>query len=188
MALRVEDVAHAFGSNRVLRNVSLTLERGQRLAVIGRNGAGKSTLLNIAAGVLQPDRGSAEVGHNVAAAHFTHALDPALARRTSYAVVRSLLGPDETTIRSFLATLMFREDHIFRPLRTLSAGERARLSIARLMPGAAQPAAAGRAEQQPGPGDADVAARELCGPMGRRWWWCRTTWILWRVCSRIGCC
>ena len=69
----------------------------------------------------------------MAAAHFTHALDPALARRTSYAVVRSLLGPDETTIRSFLATLMFREDHIFRPLRTLSAGERARLAIARLM-------------------------------------------------------
>ena len=48
-------------------------------------------------------------------------------------MVRSLLGPDETTIRSFLATLMFREDHIFRPLRTLSAGERARLAIARLM-------------------------------------------------------
>ena len=102
--------------------------------MIGRNGAGKSTLLNIAAGVLQPDRGSAEVGHNVAAAHFTHALDPALARRTGVCnVVRSLLGPDETTIRSFLATLMFREDHIFRPLRTLSAGERARLAIARLM-------------------------------------------------------
>ena len=133
VSLRVEGVAHAYGRNQVLRNVSLTLERGQRLAVIGRNGAGKSTLLNIAAGVLQPDRGSAEVGHNVAAAHFTHALDPALARRTGYNVVRSLLGPDETTIRSFLATLMFREDHIFRPLRTLSAGERARLAIARLM-------------------------------------------------------
>ena len=133
VSLRVEGVAHAYGRNQVLRNVSLTLERGQRLAVIGRNGAGKSTLLNIAAGVLQPDRGSAEVGHNVAAAHFTHAMDPALARRTGYNVVRSLLGPDETTIRSFLATLMFREDHIFRPLRTLSAGERARLAIARLM-------------------------------------------------------
>ena len=48
-------------------------------------------------------------------------------------VMRSLLGPDETTIRSFLATLLFHEDHIFRPLRTLSAGERARLSIAGLM-------------------------------------------------------
>ncbi len=133
VALRVEGVAHAYGPNRVLRNVSLELERGQRLAVIGRNGAGKSTLLNIAAGVLEAERGSAELGHNVAMAHFTHALDPETARLSAYDFVRSLLGPVEPTIRSFLATLMFHEDHIFRPLRTLSAGERARLSIAGLM-------------------------------------------------------
>lgn len=133
VALEVQGVAHAYGSNRVLRDVSLTLERGERLAVIGRNGAGKSTLLNIAAGVLQADRGRAELGHNVSMAHFTHALDPALGKLPAYDVVRSLLGPEETTIRSFLATLQFREDHIFRALRTLSAGERARLAIARLM-------------------------------------------------------
>ncbi len=133
VALRVEGVAHAYGANRVLRNVSLELERGQRLAVIGRNGAGKSTLLNIAAGVLEADGGWAEPGHNVAMAHFTHALDPETAGRSAYDFVRSLLGPVEPTIRSFLATLMFHEDHIFRPLRTLSAGERARLAIAGLM-------------------------------------------------------
>ena len=133
VALRVEGVAHAYGDNRVLRSVSLELERGQRLAVIGRNGAGKSTLLNIAAGVLEAERGSAEVGHNVSMAHFTHALDPETARQSAYDFVRSLLGPVEPTIRGFLATLMFHEDHIFRPLRTLSAGERARLAIAGLM-------------------------------------------------------
>ena len=133
VALRVEGVAHAYGENRVLRDVSLELERGQTLAVIGRNGAGKSTLLNIAAGVLEADRGSAEAGHNVSMAHFNHAVDPALGRRSAYDFVRSLLGPVEPTIRSFLATLMFHEDHIFRPLRTLSAGERARLAIAGLM-------------------------------------------------------
>lgn len=133
VALRVEGVAHAYGANRVLRNVSLELERGQRLAVIGRNGAGKSTLLNIAAGVLGAERGSVAVGHNVAMAHFAHALDPETAGRSAYDFVRSLLGPVEPTIRSFLATLMFHEDHIFRPLRTLSAGERARLAIAGLM-------------------------------------------------------
>lgn len=133
VALRVDGVAHAYGANRVLRNVSLELERGQRLAVIGRNGAGKSTLLNIAAGVLEAERGSAELGHNVAMAHFAHALDPEIAGQSAYDFVRSLLGPVEPTIRGFLATLMFHEDHIFRPLRTLSAGERARLAIAGLM-------------------------------------------------------
>ena len=133
VALTVEGVAHAYGSNQVLRSVSLELERGQRLAVIGRNGAGKSTLLNIAAGVLEAERGSVAAGHNVSMAHFAHALDPETAGRSAYDFVRSLLGPVEPTIRGFLATLMFHEDHIFRPLRTLSAGERARLAIAGLM-------------------------------------------------------
>ena len=133
VALRVEGVAHAYGENRVLRDVSLELERGQTLAVIGRNGAGKSTLLNITAGVLEADQGSAEPGHNVSMAHFNHAVDPEMGRRSAYDFVRGLLGPVEPTIRSFLATLMFHEDHIYRPLRTLSAGERARLAIAGLM-------------------------------------------------------
>ena len=131
--LDVRDVAHAYGTEPVLRNVSFTLERAQRLAVIGRNGAGKSTLLNILAGKLNVRQGTVAHGHNVDFAHFAHSFDSALAAQTAYDVIRSLTSPNETAIRSFLATLMFQEDHIFRPLRTLSAGERARLAIARLM-------------------------------------------------------
>ena len=133
LVLQVRDVAHAYGTEPVLHNVSFSLERGQRLAVIGRNGAGKSTLLNIVAGKLNARQGTVSHGHNVDVAHFTHALDPTLAARSAFDVVRSLTSPNETAIRSFLATLLFQEDHIFRPLRTLSAGERARLAIARLM-------------------------------------------------------
>ena len=133
LVLQVRDVAHAYGTEPVLHNVSFSLERGQRLAVIGRNGAGKSTLLNIVAGKLNARQGTVSHGHNVEFAHFTHALDPTLAARSAFDVVRSLTSPNETAIRSFLATLLFQEDHIFRPLRTLSAGERARLAIARLM-------------------------------------------------------
>ena len=133
LVLQVRDVAHAYGTEPVLHNVSFSLERGQRLAVIGRNGAGKSTLLNIVAGKLNARQGNVSHGHNVEFAHFSHALDPALAARSAFDVVRSLTSPNETAIRSFLATLLFQEDHIFRPLRTLSAGERARLAIARLM-------------------------------------------------------
>ena len=133
LVLQVRDVAHAYGTEPVLHNVSFSLERGQRLAVVGRNGAGKSTLLNIVAGKLNARQGTVSHGHNVDVAHFTHALDPTLAARSAFDVIRSLTSPNETAIRSFLATLLFQEDHIFRPLRTLSAGERARLAIARLM-------------------------------------------------------
>ena len=133
LVLQVRDIAHAYGTEPVLHDVSFSLERGQRLAVIGRNGAGKSTLLNIVAGKLNARQGTVSHGHNVDAAHFAHALEPALAAQTAYDVTRSLIGPNEAAIRGFLATLLFNEDHIFRPLRTLSAGERARLAIARLM-------------------------------------------------------
>ncbi len=133
LVLDVRDIAHAYGTVPVLHRVRFVLERGQRLAVIGRNGAGKSTLLNILSGNLQARQGTVAHGHNVDLAHFAHSLDSALAARTAFDAIRQLTSPRETVVRGFLATLLFNEDHIFRPLRTLSAGERARLAIARLM-------------------------------------------------------
>ncbi len=90
-------------------------------------------MLNILASKLHARQGSVELGHNVDLAHFAHTLDSALAARTAYDAIRPLTSPSETAVRAFLATLLFNEDHIFRPLHTLSAGERARLAIARLM-------------------------------------------------------
>ena len=133
LVLDVRDVAYAYGAVPVLHQVRFSLERGQRLAVIGRNGAGKSTLLNILAGKLQARQGTVTHGYNVDLAHFAHTLDAALAARSAYDAIRPLTSPTESAVRGFLATLLFNEDHIFRPLHTLSAGERARLAIARLM-------------------------------------------------------
>ena len=96
LVLQVRDVAHAYGTEPVLHNVSFSLERGQRLAVIGRNGAGKSTLLNIVAGKLNARQGTVSHGHNVEFAHFTHALEPTLAARSAFDVVRSLTSPNES--------------------------------------------------------------------------------------------
>ena len=187
LVLQVRDVAHAYGTEPVLHNVSFSLERGQRLAVIGRNGAGKSTLLNIVAGKLNARQGTVSHGHNVEFAHFTHALDSTLTARSAFDVIRSLTSPNETAIRSFLATLLFQEDHIFGHC-------------------APSPPASGRA--WPSPGSCSSGATSCCstsptaisirpprpGSSKRcaatqpRWWSSRTTLGSWPALSPTWCC
>ncbi len=131
--LSVAGVEKRYGANQVLGGISFDLERGDRLTVIGANGAGKSTLLSILAGRLEPDAGSIAVGHNVDLGYFAHRFSRRDEAVTAYDYVRRIIRGDEATVRGALARLLLGEDHVFRPLRTLSAGERARLGIARLM-------------------------------------------------------
>ncbi len=131
--LSVAEVQKSYGAKEVLRGVGFDLERGERLTVIGANGAGKSTLLSILAGRLEPDAGSSAVGHNVDLGYFAHRFSQRDGALTAYDYVRKIVPGDEATVRGALARLLLGEDHVFRPLRTLSAGERARLGIAQLM-------------------------------------------------------
>ncbi len=133
VALRVRGLAMSYGENQVLRSVSFELERGQRLAVIGVNGAGKSTLLNLLAGRGSAAAGSIELGHNVNLGRFTHEFQAEAARLSAYEHLTPLVSGGEGAIRGALAQLLFGTDHAFRPIETLSAGERARLGIAKLM-------------------------------------------------------
>ena len=70
------NVGKSYGDNVVYRRVNLTLERGDRVALVGPNGAGKSTLLKILAGVLPIDNGERKLGYNVVSAYYAqHVLD-----------------------------------------------------------------------------------------------------------------
>ena len=133
IALRVRGLAMSYGENQVLRSVGFELERGQRLAVIGVNGAGKSTLLNLVAGRGRAAAGSIELGHDVKLGRFTHEFQADAARLSAYEHLAPLVPGGESAIRGALAQLLFGTDHAFRPIETLSAGERARLGIAKLM-------------------------------------------------------
>ncbi len=134
-ALKIEGVSKAFGDNQVLEDVSLTVERGDRLAVIGPNGIGKSTLLKIAMGELDADGGSAEWGYEARPGYF--AQDH-----------HELLQPEKTTVESWLwdvcpgepigfvrgqlAAVLFSKEEVEKRLGALSGGEAARLVFARL--------------------------------------------------------
>ncbi len=133
VALRAHGIAKAFDARQVLRAVGFQIERGQRLVVLGVNGAGKSTVLNILADRLEPDAGEVRRGHGVSLGYFAHRFDRDGDRLSAYEHLEPLVVGGETAIRAVLARLSFGPDHVFRPVRTLSSGERARLGIAKLM-------------------------------------------------------
>ena len=113
--------------------VSFSLERGQKLAVMGKNGIGKSTLLKTMNGNLEPVSGIFRWGDGVEIGYF----DQHVAEYTSgQTVLSDFWGafPDlpQNEIRSFLGTFLFRGDDVYKKVSNLSGGERARLSFAKI--------------------------------------------------------
>ena len=111
----------------------LKLGRGTRTAIIGANGAGKTTLLRTLVGLHPPLGGRAELGHNVTVGYHRQGLDD-LPEDSS--VINAFLDIRNIGIgsaRNYLARFLFLDDEVFQSVRSLSGGERSRLSLARLL-------------------------------------------------------
>ena len=133
--LNVEDLKKSYGELQVLKNVDLTVSRGDKIALIGVNGAGKTTLLKILAGEIPQDEGQFAFGHNTKvgyyAQHHTELLNP---EKTVHEEVASCAkDAGRTQIRSVLGAMLFGDDEIDKKVSVLSGGERARVSLARLI-------------------------------------------------------
>ena len=131
----IEHLAKAYGDNQVLKDISLVLRRGDRLAIIGPNGIGKSTLVKIMAGDVQADRGTVLWGHETYPGYFPQ--DPREALEQGAKTVEGWLGPfcpDPTIgfIRSQLGRVLFSGEEVEKKVASLSGGESARLLFARL--------------------------------------------------------
>jgi ATPase subunit of ABC transporter with duplicated ATPase domains len=134
--LVIDGVSKAFGDNIVLKDVSLDIQRGDRLAIIGPNGIGKSTLLKVAMGELEPDVGTAEWGYEAHPGYF------AQDHRASFGGDRANVlawlwdfcpGKPESWVRGLLGAMLFTKDDVGKLLSNLSGGEAARLTFARFM-------------------------------------------------------
>jgi ATP-binding cassette subfamily F protein 3 len=126
----------AYGDRVVLEDVSLIVERGERIALIGPNGAGKSTLLRLLAHRDRPTRGSATLGVGVRPAYFAQDqaehLNPA---NTVFEEVYQAAPAswDVQAVRDLLGRFLFSGDEHFKSVATLSGGERSRVALAKLL-------------------------------------------------------
>jgi ATP-binding cassette subfamily F protein 3 len=135
MVMELENVRKAYGDLVVLNNISLHVERGDRIALVAPNGAGKSTLMRMLAGDEAPDSGERRDGHQVVMQYFAqdeaNRLDPT---RTVYETMESdsPIGM-VPMIRNILGGFLFSGDDIYKRAGVLSGGERTRLAVARML-------------------------------------------------------
>ena len=132
----IQQVVKRYGPKTVFDGLALSLERGERLALVGPNGAGKSTLLRMLADIEQPDRGTLLLGAGVTVGYYaqdqTEVLDVS---RTvlEEAWAAAPAGWGEAAIRTLLGRFCFTGDDAHKLIGVLSGGEKARLAIARLL-------------------------------------------------------
>lgn len=133
--LDLAGVAKRYGEKIVYESLDFSVERGQRVALVGENGAGKSTLLKMLAGVLTPDKGARTVGHGVTlhyfAQHQAETLNP------EHTILESLGEASSTAETNFLRGLagafLFSGADQKKPIKALSGGERNRVALARML-------------------------------------------------------
>lgn len=132
--LHVEGLSKAFGPLTLFEDLSFDLKKGEHVAVIGDNGTGKTTILKIINELLPPDRGTIRLGTNVAIGYYDqehHVLHP---EKTLFQEISDDYPTlNNTEIRNTLAAFLFTGEDVFKTIKTLSGGERGRLSLAKLM-------------------------------------------------------
>jgi ATP-binding cassette subfamily F protein uup len=131
------DVSKAFGARTVVRKLSTTILRGDKVGLIGPNGAGKTTLLKLILGELSPDSGQVHQGANLQVAYFDQLrnaldLDATLEDFISPGSEWIEIGGKRQHVKSYLGDFLFSPARAASPVRSLSGGERNRLLLARL--------------------------------------------------------
>jgi ATP-binding cassette subfamily F protein 3 len=135
MVAEAEGLSKSYGSKQVLDNVRFTVERGDRVALVGVNGAGKSTLIKLLIGEEAPTAGAIQIGHNVVAEYFAQDQYKVLdgEARMLDDMSRAAWKVPESELRSLLGCFLFSGDDVFKPLGVLSGGERNRYALARIL-------------------------------------------------------
>ena len=144
--IEADRISKSYGENLILKDFSLKVNRGDRIAVVGPNGVGKTTLLNLLLKTEEPDKGSVRHGTNLAVALFDQTRaqlmpdqslwenltgDPEM--RVSGKADQILVRGQPRHVVGYLKEFLFDEAQARAPVRSLSGGEKARLLLARLM-------------------------------------------------------
>lgn len=134
---KVDHISKSYDEKKVIRSLSLEIDRGDKIGIIGANGRGKSTLLKMIAGALTPDKGEVELGHQVVLNYFPQDHTDIVDKKTNDTAFDWLKNRKaniyDQEIRSAMGKLLFGGDDAFKQVATLSGGETARLILAGMM-------------------------------------------------------
>jgi ATPase subunit of ABC transporter with duplicated ATPase domains len=133
--VKIAAIEKSYGAHVVHRGLTMTVRRAERWAVMGENGAGKSTLLRMIAGQLAPDAGGVDLGASVSMGYYAqHVMDGLTGTRTVLEELQEHApNANQGTLRSLAGAFGFHDDDVFKPVRVLSGGERARVALAKLI-------------------------------------------------------
>lgn len=130
----VDDMSKNYGDHVVFKNASMTIERGQKVAFVGKNGEGKSTMMKAIMGQIE-FQGKCELGHNAMIGYFAQnqasLLDESL---TIFETIDQIaVGEIRTKVKDLLGAFMFKGDEINKKVKVLSGGEKTRLAMIKLL-------------------------------------------------------
>ncbi len=132
--LEAEDLAKSFGARKLFDHAGLLIRKGERVCIIGDNGIGKTTLLKILMGLERPDSGYLRIGYNV---NFGYYDQGQLLLDENETVLGEMKNAyhlyTDTEMRSLLGRFLFTGDDVFKQVKDLSGGEKAKLSLLKLM-------------------------------------------------------
>ena len=132
--LKVDNISKSFSDEPLYDGLSFEIHKGERIAIIGSNGTGKTTLLKIIMGLTKADSGDISFGSNVYTGYYDQEQQMLDMNKTIFEEISDAY-PDltETKIRNVCAAFLFTGDDVFTPIKSLSGGERGRVSLAKLM-------------------------------------------------------
>jgi ATP-binding cassette subfamily F protein 3 len=133
--LELKRIAKSYGEEKVFNDMDLTIQRGDRIALLGPNGTGKTTLVKLMAGVLEPDGGMRSIGSGVRTAYFAQQqlelLNPQQTVLESLSSVAGDMGQGQ--LRNLLGGFLFRNQEVDKRVSVLSGGERSRLLLCQIL-------------------------------------------------------
>ncbi len=133
--LTLENLSRVYGDNRVINNLDLHLEKGEKIVIAGQNGAGKSTLLRIIAGVDSDYSGVMRLGSDVKVGYFSQDHGEQLNEENT--ILEELESESPTDLipklRGLLGAFLFHGDDVFKQIKVLSGGEKNRVSLLKLL-------------------------------------------------------
>ncbi len=135
IVVAIQGITKGYDKKPLYKDIDLTVQRGERIAIIGPNGSGKTTLLRILAGEIDPDQGDMSLGHGVDmsyyAQHHSEMLDP---NKTIIEEIYQVVPHESISfVRGVCGAFLFSGEDVDKPIKILSGGEKARVCLAEML-------------------------------------------------------